>query len=159
MAEKNSLYFKDIEVEEDIRALLKKRFKENDVYALFKNGVNIVPIDSDLKSKVRLPAVTVSVFQQRAISPDNQEFQRVTPFTVEINTYVSGDEKVTKNRKLTNIIIQILQATGMMAHYYSKGLFLEENTEMNSMLESAYRRVIRMSAICDNSLKLIRQGE
>ena len=94
--------------------------------------------------------------EQKSINKDDEQIQRYTPFTVEINVYTSGDSKVLKNKQLCNIIISILQSNGKLPNYYCRGLFLEENTEVNSLLESAYRRVIRMSGLCDNSLKQIR---
>ena len=159
MAEINDLYFDDIGVEDDFRALLKLRFAEDDVYSLYNKEINLVPMDTDLKSKVNLPAVTISVFQRQSINRDDNQLQAYTPFTVEINVYTSGDNKALKNRQLSNIIIQILQSNGALAHYYSRGLMLEENNEMNTVLESAYRRVIRMSGLCYNKQKLIIQGE
>lgn len=159
MAEINSLIFDDLEVENDFRLLLKKRFAEDDVYNLYEREMNFVPMDSDLSNKVELPAVTFSLFQQQSINPDTEQYQRYTPFTVEINVYTSGDSKVLKNRQLCNIIISILQASGKLPNYYCKGLLLEENNEVNTLLESAYRRVIRMSGLCDNAQKIIIRGE
>ena len=159
MAEINNLIFNDLEVENDFRLLLKKRFAEDDVYNLYDREINFIPMDSDLSNKVELPAVAFSIFQQQSINRDTEQFQRYTPFTVEINVYTSGDSKVLKNRQLCNIIISILQASGRLPNYYCRGLMLEDNTEMNTLLDSAYRRVIRMSGICDNSQKIIIQGE
>ena len=156
MAEINSLIFNDLEVEDDFRWLLKQRFAEDDVYNLYDREINFVPMDSDLKSEVELPAVTFSLYQNRSINEDDEQLQTYTPFNVEINVYTSGDSKVLKNKQLCNIIISILQSNGKLPHYYCRGLFLEENTEVNALLESAYRRVIRMSGLCDNSLKQIR---
>ena len=87
---------------------------------------------------------------------DDTQLQRYTPFTIEINVYTSGDSKVLKNRQLCNIIIAILQSNGPLQNYYCRGLKLEENSELDSLLDSAYRRVIRMSGLCDNSQKLIK---
>ena len=159
MAEINSLIFDDLEVENDFRALLKQRFAEDDVYELFDREINFVPMDSDLSNQVELPAVTFSIFQQQALNPDTEQYQRNTPFTVEVNVYTSGDSKVLKNRKLCNIIISILQASGRLPHHYCKGLMLQENNEVGTLLDSAYRRVIRMSGIIDNAEKIIFRGE
>lgn len=159
MAEINSQYFDDITIENEFRELLKKRFRENDVFNLYNKEINLLPMDSDLKSKVSLPCVTFSIFQGSAINPDDVQLQTYIPFTVEINVYTSGDSKVLKNRQLCNIIISILQSNGPLDTYYCRGLRLEENNEVNSLLESAYRRVIRMSGLCDNNLKQIRRGD
>lgn len=156
MAEINDLIFDDIEVENDFRWLLNQRFVEDDVYDLFNREINFIPIDTDLKAKIDLPAVTFSIFQSESLEPDDEQLQRETPFTVEINVYTSGDGKVLKNRQLCNIIIKILQSNGELPHYYCRGLKLEENSEAGTLLESAYRRVIRMSGLCNNSQKLIK---
>ena len=156
MAEINSLIFNDLEVEDDFRWLLKHRFAEDDVYGLYNRELNFIPMDSDLKSEVELPAVTFSLYQNRSVNKDDEQIQRYTPFTVELNIYTSGDSKVKKNRELCNIIIKILQSNGPLPNYYCRGLRLEENTEVGSMLDSAYRRVIRMSGLCDNKQKLIK---
>lgn len=155
----NDLYFNDLLVEEDFRALLEQRFAEDDAYGLYNKEINLIPMDSDLKSKVNLPAVTLSVFQSSSINRDDEQIQAYTPFTVEVNVYTSGSSKVHKNRQLCNIIIQILQSNGALANYYSRGLKLEDNSEVDTMLADAYRRVIRMSALCDNKNKLIKQGD
>lgn len=160
MAEINSLIFNDLEVEDDFRWLLKQRFAEDDVYNLYKREINFVPMDSDLTNKTELPAVTLSLFQSKSIYRDTEQVQGYTPFTVEVNVYTSGDSKVLKNKKICNIIIAILQSNGRLPNYYCRGLELEENREANTLLDSAYRRVIRMTGICDNAKKTIfLQGE
>lgn len=152
----NSLIFNDLEVEDDFRWLLKNRFLEDDVNELYDREINFVPMDTDLMSKVELPAVTISLFQEESLNEDDEQLQRYTPFTVEISVYTSGDSKVLKNRQLCNIIIAILQSNGQLPNYYCRGLHLEENSEGNTLLESAYRRVIRMSGLCDNERKVIK---
>lgn len=151
----NSLIFENIDVDEDFRWLLKSRFAEDDVYELFNQEVNLVPIETDLRQKVALPAVTLSIFQNGILYPDDLDIQTYTPFTVEINVYTSGKDKVVTNMKLANIIIKLLQSNGELPHYYCRGLRLEENTEVGTFLDNAYRRVIRLSGLCDNSRKLI----
>lgn len=155
MEEINDLIFNDIEIEDDFRLLLMQRFIEDDVFNLYNKEINFIPMDSDLKGKIDLPAVTLSLFQGESFNEDDTQLQRYTPFTIEINVYTSGDSKVLNNRKLCNIIISILQSNGPLQNYYCRGLKLEENNELDSLLDSAYRRVIRMSGLCDNSKKLI----
>lgn len=158
MAEQiNSLMFDDMEVDEDFRWLLKRLFSQDRVFNLYNTEINLVPMDFDLKHKPDLPAVTVYVYQATSLNPDDVQLQTYTPFTVEINVYTSGKEKVRKNRELCNMIIEILQSNGRLPHYYCQGLMLQENREVNTLLDSAYRRVIRMSGLCDNSLKLIKR--
>lgn len=156
MAEINDLIFNDEEVEDEFRSLLEKRFSEDDIYEMFNREINFIPMDIDLEEDVDLPAVTFYIYQSRSINKDDEQIQRYTPFTAEINVYTSGDNKVRLNRQLCNKIISILQSNGPLQTYYCRGLTLEENTEVNSVLESAYRRVIRMSGLCDNKQKLIK---
>ena len=113
-------------------------------------------MDSDYKQKIDLPAVTISVFQGMAINSDDVELQTYVPFTVEVEVYTSGNKKAVNNRTICNAIIQIMQSNGQLPHYYCRGLKLEENREVGTLLDSAYRRVIRMSGLCDNNLKLIK---
>lgn len=156
MVSVNSLFFNDIEVENDFRLLLKQRFAQDDVYKLYKREINFVPMDTDLKNKVELPAVTFYIFPESPINEDDEQIQGYTPFTVEIDVYTSGDSKVLKNREFCNKLIALLQSNGPLQTYYNRGLYLEENNEVTTILDSAYRRVIRMSGLCDNQTKLIK---
>ena len=159
MAEINDLIFNDLEVENDFRSLLNFRFVEDDVLDLFDKEINFITMDADLSNKVDMPAVTLSIFQGESINEDDEQLQRYTPFTVEVEVYTSGDSRVLKNRELCNIIIRILQSNGELEHYYCRGLKLQDNREVGTMIDSTYRRVLRFSAICDNKQKLIYKGE
>lgn len=159
MSEINSLIFNDLEVEDDFRWLLEQRFAEPDIINLFKKKINFIPVDFDIKNKIDLPAITFNIFQGKSIQPDDYQTQQNTPFTVEIEVYTSGKNRITNNRKLCNIIIQLLQSNGQLPNYYCRGLYLEENRETGTLLDSAYRRVIRMSGLCDNEQKLIKRGD
>ena len=155
MTQINSLIFENLDVDSDFRWLLKQRFAEDDVYELFDKEVNLIPLESDLKQKPSLPAVTITIFQNESIQSDDEQLQAYTPFVVELNVYTTGSGRVEKNMKLCNIIIQILQSNGTLPHYYCRGLKLESNDEVGTFLDNAYRRVIRMSGLCDNNHKLI----
>lgn len=155
----NSLYFDDITVENEFRNLLKQRLSEDDIFKIFDNEVNFITMDFDGEQEVDLPAITIYVYQNSSFTKDDEQIQAYSYFTVEINVYTSGDNKVLNNRILCNKIIQLMQSNGPLETYYNRGLKLEDNSEVGSVLDSAYRRVIRMSGICDNKLKLIRQGE
>lgn len=159
MAEINDLIFNDEEVEDDFRWLLKQRFAEDDAIALYKKEINFIPMDAEIKGKVDLPAVTFSLFQSESLFPDDEQLQRNTPFSVEINVYTNGLNKVRKNKQLCNMIIAIMQSNGELPNYYCRGLKLESNNEVGTLIDSAYRRVIRMSGLCDNQQKLIKRGE
>jgi hypothetical protein len=155
MTQINSLIFENLDVDNDFRWLLKKRFTEDDVYDLFDSEVNIVSRETDMKEKTSLPAVTLSVYQAASIQPDDEQLQAYTPFTLEVNVYTSGRGRVDKCIKLCNIIIKILQSNGTLPHYYCRGLTLESNNEVGTFLNNAYRRVIRMSGLCYNNQKII----
>lgn len=159
MAEINDLIFNDLEVENDFRSLLNFRFVEDDVLDLFDKEINFITMDADLSNKVDMPAVTLSIFQGESINEDDEQLQRYTPFTVEVEVYTSGDSRVLKNRELCNIIIKILQSNGALEHYYCRGLKLQDNREVGTLIDTTYRRVLRFSAICDNEQKLIYKGE
>lgn len=152
----NDIYFNDIAVENELRALLISRFKDEDVSDLFDTEINLVSMDFDGQTEVDLPAVTLNVYQNNYLNKDDEQIQTYTTFTAELNIYTSGNEKVHKNRLLCNEIIRTLQANQRIGEYYNRGLKLEENTEADSVLSSAYRRVIRMSGLCDNKQKLIK---
>lgn len=157
MEEINSLMFDNITVEQDFRWLLKQRFKENDIFNLYKREINLITMDYDLKNKIELPTVDITVFQSRSINPDDTQLQAFTPFTVELNVYTSGKNKVLNNKTIGNAIISVMQSNGQLPHFYCRGLMLEENRAVGTLTDSAYRTVIRLSGLCDNRLKLIKR--
>ena len=149
--------FDNIAVEQDFRWLLKQRLKEDDIFNLYKREINLITMDYDLKNKIELPAVDITVFQSRSINPDDIQLQAYTPFTVEINVYTSGKNKVLNNKTIGNAIISVMQSNGQLPHFYCRGLMLEENRAVGTLTDSAYRTVIRLSGLCDNRLKLIKR--
>lgn len=157
MEEINSLMFDNITVEQDFRWLLKQRLKEDDIFNLYKREINLITMDYDLKNKIELPAVDITVFQSRSINPDDIQLQSYTPFTVEVNVYTSGKNKVLNNKTIGNAIISVMQSNGQLPHFYCRGLMLEENRAVGTLTDSAYRTVIRLSGLCDNRLKLIKR--
>ena len=149
--------FDNITIEQDFRWLLKQRLKEDDIFNLYKREINLITMDYDLKNKIELPAVDITVFQSRSINPDDIQLQAYTPFTVEINVYTSGKNKVLNNKTIGNAIISVMQSNGQLPHFYCRGLMLEENRAVGTLTDSAYRTVIRLSGLCDNRLKLIKR--
>lgn len=149
--------FDNITVEQDFRWLLKQRLKEDDIFNLYKREINLITMDYDLKNKIELPAVDITVFQSRSINPDDIQLQAYTPFTVEVNVYTSGKNKVLNNKTIGNAIISVMQSNGQLPHFYCRGLMLEENRAVGTLTDSAYRTVIRLSGLCDNRLKLIKR--
>lgn len=156
MAEINSLYFDDLEVENEFRKLLKSRLIEDDIYEMFDGGVNLIPIEFDVGTKVDLPAVSFYIYQNKSLFSDDEQIQRYTPFNAEINIYTSGDNKITNNRLLCNKLIKLFQSNGSLDNYYCRGLSLRENSEVGSVMDSVYRRVLRFDGLCDNKQKLIK---
>ena len=156
LGEINNLIFESIDVENDFRALLQLRFAEEDLFNLFNGEINLVNMDIDGKTDIELPAVTIEVEQAGYENKDDLQIQTYTPFFVEINVYTSGSDKVRNNKTLCNEIIRVLQSNGQLPHYYCRGLRFEENIAVDTVIDSAYRRVIRMSGDCDNKLKLIK---
>ena len=57
--------------------------------------------------------------------------------------------------KLANYIIDILQTSQKLSHFYCRGLRLEQDRELSSITEGVNRRVIRLSGRCDNNQNLI----
>ena len=149
--------FDNITVEQDFRWLLKQRLKEDDIFNLYKREINLITMDYDLKNKIELPAVDITVFQSRSINSDDVQIQAYTPFTVEVNVYTSGKNKVLNNKTIGNAIISVMQSNGQLPHFYCRGLMLEENRAVGTLTDSAYRTVIRLSGLCDNRLKLIKR--
>lgn len=156
LGEINSLYFNNVEVDFDFRWLLNQLFNEDEVFNFIGQEINLIPLDIDGNTEVEMPAVTLTVEQSGFINKDDTEIQRYTPFLVEINVYTSGTDRVKNNNYLCNKIICYLQSNGVLPHYYCRGLRLDENREVNSIIESAYRRVLRFSGLCDNKQKLIK---
>lgn len=152
----NTLYFNDIQVEDEFRKLISSYLFDCEIY---EEEINLIPIDSDMKGKVYLPAITFDIDIGLPESPDSIESQRYTSFTVSINVYTSGEDRVIKNRKLCNELICLLQSNNKLGDYFSLGLKFEENRELGSLIDNCYRRVIRLSGICDNERKYISRGE
>ena len=151
----NSLYFDDVNVENEFRHLMQQMFNEDFIIDLMDDEINFIPMDEDDVSSVDLPAVGFMIYQYKPKSPDTEQLQRYTPFAVQIDVYTSGKNKVLKNKKLCNYIIRLLQSSGKLTDYHNQGLILEENRQTNTPIDSAYRRTIRMRGLCDNSLKII----
>lgn len=156
MSSINSLYFNDIEVEEDFRSLLSALFSTKEIYSLFGREINFIPIDYVVGKDVDLPAVDFQIIESTTINTDDEQNHRYSEFSVNINVYTSGKNKVLKNRKLCNEIIKTLQSNGAMEHYYCRGLVLESNNDFNGIVDDCYRRTIIMSGLCDNENKLIK---
>lgn len=152
----NSLYL-DIELlEDDFRNILKQSFRNKDIIDNFGN-IYLIPMNVDFSPKSKLPAVSIIV-QNNGTYTFSQEDIQVEPFSkfdVIVETYFSGDEKRRKNIQLSQFIISVLQTNQQLDNYYNRGLKLEQNRELSSIIDGVNRRQIRFSGIIDNEHKLI----
>jgi hypothetical protein len=152
----NTLYFDDITVEEEFRKLILEYLFNCDIY---EQEIMLVPMDSDMKTDIYLPAITFDVIVGRPEGSDSEQSQRQTSFSVELNIYTSGEDRVIKNKKLCNELICLLQTNNKLDTYFNLGLEFEENRELGALIEDCYRRVVRLSGICDNETKYISRGD
>lgn len=153
----NSLQFDDIEFEDELRKLIEARIAEDDVYDIFNKEVNLIPFDDTVKKETQFPAITISVVNPLPYSATQEDIQiqAHTSFTVELNVYTSGENRKRNNRKLSNILIALLQSNGSVGKYYNRGLVVSEFTELSYDVDKVSRWVIRMRGLCDNRLNLI----
>ena len=152
----NTLYFDDIEVEKEFRQLISSYLFDCEIY---KEEIMLIPEDSDMKSDVYLPAITFELNVGSPQNSDSLQSQRHTSFSVSINVYTSGEDRVIKNKKLCNELICLLQTNNRLGNYFNLGLSFEENRQLGSLIDDCYRRVIRMSGVCDNERKYISRGD
>lgn len=153
----NDLQFNIDTFELDIRETLRKYLRQDSVVDYFGSEIYIVPMEVDLVDKSKLPAVEIFITDDGAVreAQEDTQIQYMNDFTVEINTYTTGQDKRQKNIKLANFIVDILQSSQKLNHYYCRGLRLNQHRELSSITEGVNRRIIRMSGRCDNNQKLI----
>lgn len=149
----NDLYFNDILLEEDLRALIGARMRENDMFDLFNGEINFVPLDTEGKSYSNLDAITLAIVSPSAYltTRDDQQIQNHTMFTVEIEVYTTGKDKIKNNKLLCNTLIQLLQKPRKLKNYFNSGLILEEYVSgLGTMVENTTRSILRFTGLCDN---------
>lgn len=153
----NSLYL-DIEtLEHDLRAILKSSLRNKDIINHFASEIYVVPMNVDITPKTSLPAVYIQL-QKNGGYGNTQEDIQVEPysrFDVIVETYTTGDDKRRKNIQLADIVTAILQTNQQLTHYYNRGLKLEQDRELSSIISGVNRRQIRFSGLLDNERKLI----
>lgn len=152
----NSLYLDSELLDSDFRNILKSEFRKKEVIDFF-NEIYLVPIDVDFTPKTNLPAVTIEVQKNGAYEMAKEDIQvePLSRFDVVVETYTTGENKRSKNIKLAQFVINILQTNQPLKHYYNRGLNLDEERELSSIVDGVNRRRIRFSAVVDNDLKLI----
>lgn len=153
----NDLQFNIDLFEQDIREVLKKHLRKKDVVNYFKSEIYVVPLEVDIVDKSKLPAVEISITNDGTVrqAQEDIQIQYMNNFTVVINTYTTGDNKRMDNIKLAKYIVDILQTSQKLSHYYNRGLRLMQDKELSSITEGVNRRIIMLSGRCDNNLKLI----
>lgn len=153
----NSLYL-DIEtLEDDLRAILKSSLRDKDIINHFGSEIYVVPMNVDITPKTSLPAVYIQL-QKNGVYGNTQEDIQVEPysrFDVIVETYTTGDDKRRKNIQLAEIVTAILQTNQQLTHYYNRGLRLEQQRELSSIIAGVNRVQIRFSGVVDNEHKLI----
>lgn len=153
----NTLAF-DIDIFElEIRKVLKTYLRKDDVVNYFGSEIYIIPMEVDIVDKSKLPAVEISITNDGSdrITQEDIQIQYANNFTVEINTYTSGENKRLKNIKLSKYIVDILQTSQRLGIYFNRGLRLMQDREISSIVDGVDRRQIRLSGLCDNNKKLI----
>lgn len=157
----NSLYFDDVDFDKAIRRLVKSRLAEDDIDEMFGKEVKLLTLDAQNDiTKAKLPAIYLQVVNPTPyeMTQEDIQIQAHTRFTVEINVYTSGKNQKVNNMKLCNILIRLMQSNGYIGthdDYYVRGLKLQENTEVSSLVADTTRRVMRFSGVCDNRTNLI----
>lgn len=157
MEQLNSLFLDSEMLEDDFRYILKKSLRDKDITTFFGSEIYLIPINVDFTPKTKLPAVYIEVQKNGTYTPAQEDIQ-VDPYSrvnVIIETYTSGDDKRRKNIQLSQLVTNILQTNQPLPNYYNRGLRLEEDRELSSIVEGVNRRRIRFSAVVDNRLKLI----
>lgn len=157
MEQINSLFFDSELLEDDFRKLLKQSFRNKQVSENFGSEIYLIPMNVDFTPKTKLPAVYIEV-QKNGTYVTTQEDIQVDPFSrfnVTIETYTSGNNKRRKNIQLSQFITNVLQTNQQLENFYNRGLRLEQDMELSSIIEGVNRRRIRFSGVVDNRLKLI----
>lgn len=144
-------------LELDIREVLRKYLRADNVIDYFGSEIYIVPMEVDLVDKSKLPAIEIMVSDEGAVrnAQEDTQIQYMNDFMVEINVYTTGEGKRQKNMKLAQFVIDILQTSQKLSHFYNRGLRLTQHKELSSITEGVNRRIIRMTGRCDNNQKLI----
>ena len=149
----NELYFNDLLVDSDLRALIKARMSQKDIFEILNGKITFVPLDTEGRSYSSLDAIVMSIVAPTPYAPtrDSAEIQNHTLFTVEIEIYTTGKNKIRNNKAICNTIIQLLQKPQKLTNYYNSGLVLDEYAQdVYSMVENTNRSILRFVGLCDN---------
>lgn len=153
----NSLYLDSEMLEDDLRNALKKAFRNKDIINYFGSEIYLIPMNVDFTPTTKLPAVFIEV-EKSGTYTNAQEDIQVEPFsrfTVNVETYTNGDDKRRKNIKLAQLVESVLQSNQQLDNFYNRGLRLEQDRELSSIIDGVNRRMIRLTGLSDNEKKLI----
>lgn len=152
----NSLYLDAELLEDDLRAIIKSAIRDKEVISKFSE-IYLIPMNVDIHPDNRLPAISIEV-QKNGVYRSTQEDIQVEPysqFDVIVETYTNGEDKRRKNIQLAQFVIGILQINQQLEHFYNRGLRLDQERELSSVVNGVNRRQIRFSGVVDNEHKLI----
>ena len=153
----NSLFLDIEKLEDDFRAILKSSLRNKDIINHFGSEIYVVPMNVDFTPKTDLPAVYIQL-QKNGVYRNTQEDIQVEPysrFDLLVETYTTGDDKRRKNLQLAEMVTRILQTNQQLNNYYNRGLKLEQQRELSSIVDGVSRIQIRLSGVIDNEHKLI----
>ena len=152
----NSLYLDAELLEYDLRSIIKSAIRNKEVINKFSE-IYLIPMNVDIHPDNRLPAISIEV-QKNGVYQNTQEDIQVEPysqFDVIVETYTNGEDKRRKNIQLAQFVIGILQTNQQLEHFYNRGLRLDQERELSSVVNGVNRRQIRFSGVVDNEHKLI----
>lgn len=144
-------------LEDDIRAIIKSTLRDDSILEQFGSEIYVLPMNVDFTPKTSLPAVWITV-ERNGVYERAQEDIQVEPysrFNVVIETYTTGDESRRLNIQLAQYVINILQTNQQIGHFYNRGLKLEQERELSSIVSGVNRRLIRFTGLMDNEHMLI----
>ena len=153
----NSLFLDIEKLEDDFRAILKTSLRNKDIINHFGSEIYVVPMNVDFTPKTDLPAIYIQL-QKNGVYRNTQEDIQVEPysrFDLIVETYTTGDDKRRKNLQLAEMVTRILQTNQQLDNYYNRGLKLEQQRELSSIVDGVSRIQIRLSGVIDNEHKLI----
>ena len=151
-------YNLDIEaLEDDLREIIKSTLRNQNIIDEFDSEVYVLPMNVDFTPKTKLPAVWLAVERNGTYERTQEDIQveKDSRFNVLVETYTTGDESRRQNIHLAQYVINILQTNQKLTHFYNRGLRLETERELSSVVSGVNRRQIRFTGLMDNENKLI----
>lgn len=151
-------YNLDLEtLEDDLREIIKSTLRNQSIITEFGAEIYVLPMNVDFTSKTNLPAIWLTVERNGTYERTQEDIQveKDSRFNVIVETYTTGDESKRLNIRLAQYVINILQTNQKLSHFYNRGLRLEQERELSSIVDGVNRRVIRFAGLMDNEHKVI----